>query len=548
MQHQEPPDLRQAILNRLRWETITSLGRALRPYVDPSSYRPLILLAVISLAVFLWPLAVDVAYALFFMIPSWVRRSFAHGLILTLIAAGLVRLCRVREKDQWPIEPPESEPGEDSAAARWMPWALRLAVASLAIPIMTNPDGFGFGDWDFVLDKFEALRRTILIWGQFPWWNPWSRGGFPLAAEPQIGAVSMATPLVLGFGTTIGLRISAILCLLLAVEGTYRLAWLWFREPWASAAASMIYGLNGAVVLASSMGYVLPMSYCSVPWLAYFAFRVGRRFSDGLWLGFWSSFVVMNGIQYMSLYAVPLTASIWLRAFRMQPRGRRRAMILHTLAAIGVFLLICGWRLSTVLLVILDDKRERVTYWDVSPSAMLHYLLYRPGPNWTDDFNAAAGLDVRRAVVLRRSARPGAGPAQPGLGLAMVAHADPRLLLAGDGVGEVVSAECLAHGLAVPRLGPRGDSLAIPGNARPGIRRRQRAGPMACLATEGTSPAGGGLLRDHRRGLRRSSGISSSRGLSATGPLRRSFRGRRSPTSSTCGTAWATPAPCEATA
>ena len=70
----------------------------------------------------------------------------------------------------------------------------------------------------------------------------------------------------------------------------------------------MVYGLNGAVILASSMGYVLPMSYCSVPWLAYFAFRIGRRFSDGLWLGFWMAFVVMNGIQYMSLYAVPLTA------------------------------------------------------------------------------------------------------------------------------------------------------------------------------------------------------------------------------------------------
>ena len=139
------------------------------------------------------------------------------------------------------------------------------------------------------------------------------------------------------------------------------------------------------------MGYVLPMSYCSVPWLAYFSFRIGRRFSDGLWLGFWSSFVVMNGIQYMSIYALPLTASIWVRSLRVQPRGRRWDLIVHTLAAIGVFLLICGWRLCTVLLVILDDKRERVTFWDETPLAMLHYLLYRPGPNWTDDFNAAQG-------------------------------------------------------------------------------------------------------------------------------------------------------------
>ena len=138
-----------------------------------------------------------------------------------------------------------------------------------------------------MLDKFEAARRTILIWGQFPWWNPWSRGGFPLAAEPQIGAISMATPLVLTMGTSIGLRLSAILCLLIGVEGTYRLAWLWFREPWAAAATALIYGLNGAVIISTALGYVQAMSYCSLPWLAFFAYRIGWRFSDGVWLGFW---------------------------------------------------------------------------------------------------------------------------------------------------------------------------------------------------------------------------------------------------------------------
>jgi hypothetical protein len=366
--------------------------RKLRPWVDPSSYRPLFLLVVISLVVFLAPLMADVGYALFFMLPSWFRKSLGQGILLTLIAAGLRRLWRVRARDWWPIEAARNEPGVESAAVRWVPWALRLAVISLVIPIMENPDGLGFSDWDFVLDKFEALRRTILIWGQFPWWNPWSRGGFPLAAEPQIGAVSMATPLVLTLGTTIGLRLSAIFCLLIAVEGTYRLAWLWFRDPWAAAATALVYGLNGAVVISVALGYVLAMSYCSVPWLAYFAYRIGRRFSDGLWLGFWMAFVVMNGIQYLSLYAGPLTALIWIRTFRVQPPQRRVALLLHTLAAVGVFFLLCGWRLSTIFLVLLDDKRERVTHWNETPATMLHYLLFRPRPGWTADFNATSGV------------------------------------------------------------------------------------------------------------------------------------------------------------
>jgi hypothetical protein len=249
---------------------------------------------------------------------------------------------------------------------------------------MRHPDGLGVADWDFVLDKFEALRRTILIWGQFPWWNPWSRGGFPLAAEPQIGAISIATPLVLVLGTTIGLRLSAIICLLIAVEGAYRLSRLWLGEPWAAAASALIYGLNGAVLIHVGQGYVLAMSYCSLPWLFHHAFRIGRYFSAGLWLGFWLAFAVLNGIQYVTLYACPILATIWTRALRVQPPGRRRELLVNTVAALGSFWLLCGWRLSTLLLVLLDDKRERVTYWDESPLASLHYLLSRPAPNWPE--------------------------------------------------------------------------------------------------------------------------------------------------------------------
>jgi len=343
------------------------------------------------MAVFLAPLAMDVVVALFFGLPNGLRKAMGQGMLLVLLAVGLRRIWQVKPTDSWPAERDLDAAHPPALAARWLPWALRIAVLSLALPIMRHPDGLGFADWDFVLDKFEALRRTILIWGQFPWWNPWSRGGFPLAAEPQIGAVSMATPLVLVLGTSAGLRLAAIFCLLIAVEGTYRLAWLWLREPWGAAATALVFGLNGGVVLATSMGYVLAMSYCSVPWLAYFVCRIGRRFSDGLWLGFWMAFVVMNGIQYLSLYAIPTTAMIWLRALRVQPRERRAGLLIHTLAALGVCLLICGWRLSTIAFVLLDDKRERVTYWDETPSSLLHYLLFRPGPNWTADFTAAEG-------------------------------------------------------------------------------------------------------------------------------------------------------------
>ncbi|WP_165245326.1 hypothetical protein [Paludisphaera soli] len=374
------------------WDArLRGLLRRLRPWFDPRSYRPLILLVVVAFGAFLGPLALDVLVALVYGLPAWTRKAFGQGVMLAILAAGAVRLWTVRPGDAWPDVLDAEARGPATAAERWLPWAIRLAVLTLAYPMLSNPDGLGFSDWDFVLDKFEAARRTILVWGQFPWWNPWSRGGFPLAAEPQIGAISMATPLILALGTTTGLGLSAILCILLAVEGAYRLARLWFRDPWASAAAALVYGLNGGVAVDTAVGYILAMSYCSVPWLAYFAFRIGRRFSDGLAMGFWMAFVMLNGIQYMSLYAIPLTAAIGLRSLRLQPPGRRVALLRHAAAAVGTCLMLCGWRLVPVLLILLDDKRERVTSWDETPASLFHYLTHRPSPRWTAQFSDVLG-------------------------------------------------------------------------------------------------------------------------------------------------------------
>jgi hypothetical protein len=382
-------DFRKMTVNRHPWDRAKNLLRRVRPLVD--TRWPLVALLILSLGIFLAPLAFDVGHALFFRIPKWYRKALGQVLMLAVGGAALFRIWHVRPTDSWPCESTSGHAECETGAVRWLPWILRLSVLSLVYPIMTNPDGFGWGDWDFVLDKFEAARRTILIWGQFPWWNPWSRGGFPLAAEPQIGAISMATPLVLALGTTIGLRLSAIICLLIAVEGTYTLAFSWFREPWAAAATALVYGLNGAVIIDTAAGYVLAMSYCSLPWLAYFAYRIGWRFSSGVWLGLWLAFAVLNGVQYMSLYALPFIALIWLRALRVQPPERRVSLLKNTMAAIGVFFLMSGWRLATVLTVLADDKRERVTYWDETPFSMLRYLLSRPAPGWNHGITSAMG-------------------------------------------------------------------------------------------------------------------------------------------------------------
>jgi hypothetical protein len=361
-------------------DRLRRLGRALAPWIDPTTRRPLVLLAAVALGAVLGPLGVDLFRAAFYRLPYATRWWVGEALFLALVGLGLRRLLTVRPGDAWPAT--DDAGASPSRADRLVPWALRLATASLVVPLLSHPDGFGFADWDFVLDKFEAARVTIARFGQFPWWNPWIRGGFPLAANPQIGAVSMATPLVLALGTVPGLAVATALCLLIAVEGAYRLAFAWLREPFGAATAALLYGLNGGVIVNTAWGYVLPMSYASLPWLALGAFRLERRPRDGVALGFWLAFTVLNGVQYVNLYAGLLMGAIVVRALARAGRDGRLRLLRHGAIALGTALALCGWRLFTLLLVLREDGREAITSWSETPTAMLHYLLRRPPADW----------------------------------------------------------------------------------------------------------------------------------------------------------------------
>jgi hypothetical protein len=322
-----------------------------------------------SLAVVLLMLGGD----LFYMIPWHVRDRLGLLAFSGLSLALLARLIRARPgRDRPPVDD-HRRPGP-----RWPGWVGPVAVSALAVPLLQHPGNLGFGDWDLFLGKYEAARRTIALYGQFPWWDPWTRGGFPLAANPQCGVWGLAMPLALAFGTSVGLRLATLACFLLAIEGARRLARLWLDDPVAAALAGLIYGLNGGVLVAAVAAYHVSMCYPALPWMLYHVFRLERRRSDGLWLGFWAAFSLLNGIQYFTVYTALIAGVAWLRSLvGLAGEGRRR-FLAHTVLAAGAFLGLVGWRLATTLLVYRDFPRVYYTLYAESPRSILAHLLARP--------------------------------------------------------------------------------------------------------------------------------------------------------------------------
>lgn len=321
---------------------------------------------------------------LFLAIPWALRKGLGWCGFVALGALGLGRIATVRTGDlaSWPSRRGEGGgPGRAGRAEVWLPWVLGLATLSMGWPLLRNPENLGFGDWDYYLQKWEAIRRTILVWGEFPWWDPWCRGGVPLASSPQVGLVSIATPLVLICGTSVGLRLATVLMLVLAVEGARRLAEDCVEDPWAAALAGLVYGLNGGVLVETVGGYFIPMSYATLPWLIRGVIGLERSVGRGLALGGWGAFIALNGLHYLSIYGLILAGLIWLRSARLLDLAGRRRLLAHSLVALGLALALSGWRLGTMAGVMGDFPRVLRPGGDETWADIAAHLLVRPvGP------------------------------------------------------------------------------------------------------------------------------------------------------------------------
>jgi hypothetical protein len=318
-------------------------------------------------------LCVELGPDLFYTIPWSFRKAVCWVGVAAFALVLLKRLVRTR--------PTDIQPHFDVTSNRLAGW-LGLVVAGLAVllavPLLRHPDYLALGDWDLFLGKLEAARRTIVLWGQFPWWDPWTRGGFPLAANPQCGVSGIGMPLALLFGTSVGLRLATIICFVLAAEGARRLARIWLGDPVASAAVGLIYAIHGGVLVAAVAAYHLSMCYPALPWMLYYVFRLERRPADGLWLGAWAAFNVLNGIQYFTVYIVLIVGVVWLR--RLFTTTDHRAFLVGTVLAAGMFLLLSGWRVATTGLVYRDFPRRYASPFSETPWSILLHALNRPSP------------------------------------------------------------------------------------------------------------------------------------------------------------------------
>ncbi|HLK36046.1 MAG TPA: hypothetical protein VKU41_04790, partial [Polyangiaceae bacterium] len=164
-------------------------------------------------------------------------------------------------------------------------WALMAwTLVSFARPLLDKSDTIGAHDWDQQESYRYLVRKTILRFHQFPFWNPYSCGGHTGwgGFESDSTVVSPWLPFYLTMTLPHAMRVEVIGMTIISAAGAWVFAGRFTRSPAARALAAIVFAINGRWALQIRAGHAWHLSYALTPWALYFFDRAaGVDFSSG---------------------------------------------------------------------------------------------------------------------------------------------------------------------------------------------------------------------------------------------------------------------------
>jgi hypothetical protein len=199
---------------------------------------------------------------------------------------------------------------------------LAMSFAVLAATFK-HPDNFASSyDWRLFQTWLEAGRRSVLWYHQFPLWNPWTCGGQVYLANPQSLVATPTFPLVLLFGTALGIKLTLVAYYFCAFDGMYRLARSYEISIASSILAAILFGTGGWLALHFAEGHATFLGAALFPYAMYFYRRSRDAIEWCIPLGFIAAWIVGDGgtstppMCIVILTTLAATDAVQRRSFR----------------------------------------------------------------------------------------------------------------------------------------------------------------------------------------------------------------------------------------
>jgi hypothetical protein len=180
---------------------------------------------------------------------------------------------------------PQSRLGWVFSVTALLSWGVILGMIGYVLaPTMGVRTTLGSHDWDQMESHRYLVDKTILVYHQFPFWNPYACGGHPNWGGFESGTtvVSPWLPFYLAMTLPHAMRVEVWGSAILSAVGAWLLASRFTRSSAVRALVVVAFAVNGRWALQITSGHTWHLAYAWTPWVLYFYDRaVGADASLG---------------------------------------------------------------------------------------------------------------------------------------------------------------------------------------------------------------------------------------------------------------------------
>lgn len=266
---------------------------------------------------------------------------------------------------------------------RW----LLLVIPSLLIVLWNLPYVLSWdmvanrpGDSDYFFQAYEAIRKSIVEYHQFPWVNIWVGGGVPLFANPQVGVFSLQTVLAMIFGTVAGLKISIIMYSLIGYAGAFLLFNRVFRTTYFVALLLGLCWVFNGFYVAHLFDHYSFVFFLIFPLALYLQLNILKK-RVWLYYGILLALLALSAMHYafLQMALVLFFVAVYQLITQVKDREKLKTYVVKFLGVAGVFGLIAGVRVVYTIQYVLEFPK---TYTEpVNAFSTLLFGLLTPGAN-----------------------------------------------------------------------------------------------------------------------------------------------------------------------